>query len=41
MKSFLRENWLWILLPAALLVALLILSQFFAGSGDPPGTYAL
>jgi len=40
-KNFLREYWLWMLLPALLLVVLLAVAWFLQDPGDPPGTYAL
>ncbi len=41
MKKFLAEYWLWLLLPALLLVLLLAAAWFMQVPGDPPGTYAI
>ena len=41
MKQFLRDYWLWILIPAMLLCVLLVAAWFQADSGQPPGSYAI
>ncbi|MEM7516179.1 MAG: hypothetical protein AAF368_04540 [Planctomycetota bacterium] len=34
MKSFLKENWLWIVLPSGLMILAVVLLLAFTGSGE-------
>jgi len=41
MRTFLKENWIWILAPAVLLVVLAVIRRLMSGSGVAPFEYAL
>ena len=39
MARFLRENWIWILAPVALVVGLVLFAVVTGGEGDSPFVY--
>lgn len=41
MGRFLRENWLWILVPIVLVIALAVLVIVLGQSGDSPFVYEI
>ena len=41
MGNFFKENWIWILAPALLLGALVLLRKIFSGEALAPFEYAL